>query len=127
MKFTTLSRAIAGLCLLAFASTESLGQVYDSGTANRGAYSAATVGTSASTIVAAGAARVFLDLFNTSATATVCINIGATATITGTQCAAGEITLPPLSNKTWEGSYVPSDAISAIASASGTQFAIGVK
>lgn len=91
------------------------------------AYSAATVGASDSTILAGSTATVFLDLINTSATATVCINLGATATISGTQCAAGEITLPPLWHRGWEGTFVPTDAVHAIASAASTQFTVGVK
>ena len=82
-----------------------------------GAYSSVTVGTSDSTIVAAGTAFYFLDIINASPSATICINFGATATISGTTCAAGEITLPPLWHRSWEGSFIPTDAIHAIASA----------
>ena len=96
-------------------------------TTGSGAYSAATVGTSASTILSASSASKFLDIENASASATVCVNFGGAATISGTQCAAGEITLPPLWSKSWEGSFVPTDAISAIASAGATQVTIGVK
>lgn len=96
-------------------------------TVGTGAYAAATVGASDSTVLAASTATVFLDLVNDSATATVCINLGATATITGTQCAAGEITLPPLWHRSWEGNFVPTDAVHAIASAASTQVAVGAK
>jgi hypothetical protein len=90
-----------------------------------GAYSSVTVGTSDSTILAASTAFYFLDLVNASATATICVNFGATATISGTQCAAGEIALPPLWQRSWEGSFVPTDAVHAIASAASTPAAVG--
>ena len=92
-----------------------------------GAYTAATIGTSDQTILAAGSAYYFLDLVNDSATATVCINFGATATIAGTSCSAGEITLPPLWHRSWEGSFIPTDTLHAIASAASTPASIGAK
>lgn len=96
-------------------------------TNSSGAYGSATVGTSASTIITAAACKVFCEVVNNSQTATVCINVGATATISTGVCAAGEITLPPLWHRSWEGSYVPSDAISAIASSGSTPVATGAK
>jgi len=96
-------------------------------TNSSGAYSAVTIGTTASTIITAGACKVFCDIVNDSPTATICISVGSTATITGSACAAGEITIPPLWHRSWEGSYVPSDAISAIASSSSTPGAVGAK
>lgn len=93
-----------------------------------GSYSSATVGTTDAVIVAAASpATRFLDIYNDSATATVCINFGATATISGTTCAAGEITLPPLWHRSWENSFVPSDAIHAISSAAATPVTVGVR
>jgi hypothetical protein len=92
-----------------------------------GAYAPATVGTTDSTILAASTAAVFLDLVNNSPSATICINFGATATISGTTCAAGEVTLPPLWAKTYEADYVPTDAIHAIASAASTPASVGAK
>ena len=92
-----------------------------------GAYSAVTIGASDSTILAAGSAFYILDIINDSPTATVCINLGATATISGTNCSAGEITLPPLWHRSWEGSFIPSDAIHAISSSSSTPASVGVK
>jgi hypothetical protein len=95
-------------------------------TTGTSAYSPATVGTTDSTIVAAGTASKFLDLINVSATATICINFGAAAaTITGSQCAAGEITLPPLFHRSWESNFVPTDAVHAIASAAATPATVG--
>lgn len=96
-------------------------------TNSAGAYSAQTVGTSASTIIVASACKVFCDVYNTSSTATICINVGAAATISNGSCAAGEITLPPLWHRSWEGTYVPSDAVSAIASAASTPATVGAK
>lgn len=94
-------------------------------TTGTGGYSAATVGTTDGTI--GSAPTLFLDIVNVSNTATVCLNLGATATIAGTQCAAGEIALSPGWHRSWEGSFVPSDTVHAIASAAGTQVAVGVK
>ena len=96
-------------------------------TTGTGAYSAVTVGTTDSTIVTASTAAVLLDVVNNSSTATICLNLGATATITGTACAAGEITLPPLWHRSWEGTFVPTDAVHAIASAASTLASVGVK
>jgi hypothetical protein len=102
-----------------------------------GSYSGLTVGATDSIIVpsigstslSGTAASRFLDIANQSATATVCLNFGAVATISGTACAAGEITLPPLPNqasdKTWQNNFVPSDVIHAIASAASTPITVG--
>lgn len=92
-----------------------------------GAYSGATIGVTDSTILAASTATVFLDLVSDSPTATICINFGSAATITGTTCAAGEYTIPPLWHRSWEGSFIPTDAIHAIASAASTPATVGVK
>ena len=92
-----------------------------------GAYASATVGTTDSTILAAGTAYYLLDLINDSPSATICINFGATATISGTSCAAGEITLSPLWHRSWEGSFIPTDAVHAIASAASTPVSVGAK
>jgi hypothetical protein len=97
-----------------------------------GNYSPATVGTSASTIVATagGNARYLVDIINLSGSATVCLDVGGTATISGSTCAAGEIPLAPGARQTWPqgaAGFVPSDAISAIASASATAMTVGLK
>lgn len=92
-----------------------------------GSYHAATITASDTTPVAASTAVYFLDLRNLSPTATVCINFGATATITGTQCAAGEIAISPLANVSWSGNFVPADAVHAIASAASVPFTYGAK
>lgn len=97
-------------------------------TNSAGAYSAITIGSSASTIVAATACKVFCDVVNNSATATVCLNVGGTATApTAGVCPAGEIGLPPGWHRSWEADYVPSDAISAISSAASTPATVGAK
>jgi hypothetical protein len=97
-----------------------------------GSYAGFTVGTTDSTIVPSigsngSAASRFLDIANLSATATVCINFGAPATIATTTCAAGEIAIGPLGTKTWQNSFVPSDVIHAIASAASTPVTVGVR
>jgi len=73
--------------------------------------------------LAAGQASIFLDLVNESATATVACALGATAVLNG----AGSITLPPLWHRSWEGTFVPTDAVNCIASAGSTPATIGVK
>lgn len=98
------------------------GDVFSSG----GNFSAQTIGgTSATVLVASG--RVFLEVDNLSSTATVCIAFGLTATISTAQCAAGEIALLPNTRKSWEGNFVPADAISLIASAAGAQVTVGAR
>ncbi len=93
-----------------------------------GFYTAATIGIADATILAAETASRFLDIRNNSATATICVNFGATATITGSVCSAGEVTIAPLSRQLWGASdVVPSDAIHAVASAASTPATIGVK
>jgi hypothetical protein len=95
--------------------------------AAQNAYAAVTVGTSDSVILSGGGSYHFLDIVNNSASATVCINFNATATISGTSCSTGEIALPPLWHRSWEGSFVPTDAIHAIASAASTPASVGAK
>lgn len=92
-----------------------------------GAYSATTVGTTDDPIISAGALFYFLDIVNNSPTATICVNFGAAATISGTTCGAGEVTLPPLWHRSWENSFLPTDAIHIIASATSTPITVGAK
>ncbi|HEY1805999.1 MAG TPA: hypothetical protein VGG45_16115 [Terracidiphilus sp.] len=103
------------------------GTVVSAPTNSAGAYSGVTVGTSSGSILAASTAKVFADFHNQSPTATICISTTNPATITGTACAAGEITLPPLWDKSFEGTYVPSDQWFAIASAASTPLTVGAK
>lgn len=115
-------RTLAALAII-LAAVPALGQQF-----GPGSYAAFTVGTGDGIIVAAtNPGSKFLDIVNQSPTATVCINFGAAATITGTACAAGEYTLPPLWHRSWENSFVPSDVIHAIASAASTPVTVGVK
>lgn len=122
MKFKS---ALLGICVcMAFAlfSVPSYAVV-----ASAGNYSAVTIGTSSTQVVKPAKAEGFLDIYNDSATATVCCMAGAAATITGTACAAGEITLPALWHRSWENNYVPTDPIYCISSAASTPLTIGVK
>ena len=126
MKFHGLLLATL-LCALSTIPTRA-----QTGAFGTGSYAGLTVGASDSIIVPSignngTAASRFLDIQNESATATVCINFGAAATITGTACAAGEITIAPLGSKTWQNSFVPSDVIHAIASAASTPVTVGVR
>jgi hypothetical protein len=108
-------------------ATSGGGTITATPTKGTGAYTSATVGTTDSTILAASTAVVFLDVVNTSPSATICVNVGATATISGTACAAGEVSLPPLWHRSWEGTFIPTDAIHAIASAASTPATVGAK
>jgi hypothetical protein len=92
-----------------------------------GAYGSATIGTSDSIILNAGSAFYLLDIVNLSSTATICLSFGAAATISGATCAAGEIALPPLWHRSWEGALIPTDALHAIASAASTPASVGAK
>lgn len=90
-----------------------------------GSYAPVTIGTGDSVILGAGVAFYYLDVISGSPTATICINLGAPATITGSVCAPGEITIPPLWHRSWEGNFVPVDAVHAIASAGATPATVG--
>ena len=95
--------------------------------AGSGAYVSATIGVSDAILLSAGAGAYFLDVANLSATATICISFGSTATISGSQCAAGEIALPPLWHRSWEGTFVPTDAVHEISNGAATPMSVGVK
>lgn len=88
-----------------------------------GAYSSASIGATSAQCVAANAAKTFLDIVNDSPTATMAIAFGGPAVING----AGSYTLPPLWHRSWEGTFVPTDAVNCIASVAGTPATIGVK
>ena len=92
-----------------------------------GAYGAGAAGIADATVLPAGRAAYFLDIVNVSATATVCVAFGVAATISANQCSAGEIVLPPLWHRSWEGAFVPTDAVHVISSAAGTPISIGAK
>lgn len=86
-------------------------------------YTSATVTASSTQMLAAATTRAFLDLFNASTTATIACNLGGTAVING----AGSITIPPGWHYSWDGTYVPADAVNCIASAGSTPMTIGSK
>lgn len=100
-----------------------------SGGAGVATYSPLTLGTSDAVVVSS--ATGYVDIFNVSNSATVCLAFaGVTATISGTQCSAGEYSLPPLWRHSWpEGGsgVLPGFPIHGIASAAGTQVSVGVK
>jgi hypothetical protein len=111
---------LAGLTLAIFLSAAAQAQSYIAGT---GTYSSVTVGTSSAQALAAGSASKFLDIMNESASATIACAFGATAVING----GGSITFPPGWHRSWEGSFVPTDAVNCIASGASTPATIGVK
>lgn len=78
-----------------------------------------TAGTS-SALALAGATRVYLKICNESASKFIAYKFGAAAVLN----AAGSMTLLPFGCDTYESSYVPSDAVNAIASAAATPITI---
>jgi len=92
-------------------------------TRNTGAYAAATITNSSAQALAAATAVTFLDIVNESATATIACNFGGTAVING----AGSITIPPNWHRSWEGSFVPTDAVNCISSVASSAATIGAK
>lgn len=90
-----------------------------------GAYNPATIGASSGQVLAAGVAKVFLDLVNPSTTATIACAFGIPAVING----AGSITLSPLWHRSWPdgAGYVPGDVVNCIASAGSTPMTVGAK
>jgi hypothetical protein len=89
-------------------------------TSGMGSVSSCTVGTSSAQCVAAAASRVTMAIDNESTTATIACNFGGTAALN----AAGSWTIPPGDTRTWNGSFVPADAINCIASAASTPVTI---
>lgn len=82
------------------------------------AVSTATVGTSASQILAAATARrLNLSVCNVSASATVAVSLGSTVPALNT---AGSWTLNSGQCIAWDGLFVPSDSLHAIASVANT-------
>ena len=97
-----------------------------------GGMSPATVGVTAAQVLAAGAGTQSREFFNISNTATICLSFGGTPTITGTQCGGTGAIVPiaPLQAIWWPtatGGLVPTDAVSAIASAASTPLTIEIK
>lgn len=86
------------------------------------AVSTATVGTSASQILAAATSRrLNLSVCNVSASATVAVSLGTTAPALNT---AGSWTLNSGQCIAWDGLFVPSDSLHAIASAANTPLTV---
>lgn len=86
-----------------------------------GSAAAVTVGTSsAQALPPAALSRRFLAIDNESPTATVACAFGAAAAISS----AGSFTIPPQNTRTWDGTFVPSDAVNCIASAGATPVTI---
>lgn len=88
-----------------------------------GAYGGVTVTNTSTEMVPAGTAIVFLQIKNESPTATIACNLGLPAVING----AGSITLTPGGSATWDGSYVPGDAVNCISSAASSPATIGAQ
>ena len=87
-----------------------------------GGFSGTLVGTSATPVLAARVApQRDLTLRNESTSASIAVAFGAQPFLN----TAGSITLGPGDSLNWSGSYVPLDAINAIASAAGAQLTIG--
>lgn len=88
------------------------------------AYQAYTIGTTAVSVIPSGHPTIFLDFVNDSTTATIaCAPSYATPAIG----AAGSITIPPQWHRSWEGSFIPSDIWSCVASAASTPVTVGYK
>lgn len=82
-----------------------------------GSTDAVTVGTTSSQALAAAAGiRRFLAIDNESMTAAIACAFGGAAALN----TAGSWTIPPGMTRTWNGTFVPSDAVNCIASAAGT-------
>ena len=97
-----LTRAVlAASALVLLMSGALIPAAANGGPLQAGSVSAATVGTSSTTVLSANVASLYLEFINVSATATICLQAGtAAATIATAQCAAGEIPLPPLAHET---------------------------
>lgn len=78
-----------------------------------GSTTAVTVTSTSGQALAAAASRKFLFIGNESTTATIACNLGGTAVAN----TAGNYTIPPNSGRTWDGTFVPSDAVNCISSA----------
>jgi len=95
-------------------TTSSGGTVTPAPYSATGKYHNATVTTSSAPLSAA-ATRVYLDIVNQDSSATLTCNAGSAAVVGG----AGSIDIPPKWHRSWEGVFVPADAINCISS-SGT-------
>ena len=88
-----------------------------------GAYSTPSIGTSSAQALPASVASLFLDITNQSTYAVIACAFGQAAVISG----AGSFTLQPGASKTFQGSFVPTDALNCISTYAATPATIGVK
>lgn len=78
-----------------------------------GSTTAVTVTSTSGQALAAAVTRRFLYIGNESTTATIACNLGGTAILN----TAGNYTIPPNTGRTWDGTFIPSDAVNCISSA----------
>jgi Zn-dependent alcohol dehydrogenase len=110
-------QTLAGLPVMGPVSPTNPLPVVTSPNSTTGSTTAVTVGTSsAQALAAAVSVRRFLAIDNESTTAAVACAFGATAALN----TAGSWTIPPGMTRTWNGTFVPSDAVNCIAGAAGT-------
>ena len=95
------------------------GSVTPTPTSSAATTTAASVGVASAQALASGT-RVYLAFKNESTSAFVACTLEATAALN----TAGSITLPPYASWAWEGSYIPSNALSCIASGAATPLTI---
>ncbi|HEV2303336.1 MAG TPA: hypothetical protein VGR91_17350 [Stellaceae bacterium] len=81
-----------------------------------GSVTAVTLGTISTQVLAAVTSRKFLSIDNESASAAIACALGTAAAIN----AAGSFTIEPGWTRTWDGSFVPSDAVNCIAASGST-------
>jgi hypothetical protein len=81
-----------------------------------GSVTAVTLGTGSTQVLAAVTSRKFLAIDNESTSAAIACAFGATASID----TAGSFTIQPGLTRTWDGSFVPSDAVNCVAAAGAT-------
>lgn len=96
------------------AGTANIGKVTPAPTNAAGTVSSKTVTNSSASFLSASAATLFLLIKNEDTSASIALNFAAGTAVLNT---AGNITLGPGQSITFDGSYVPSGAITAISSA----------
>lgn len=89
-----------------------------------GAYNPATITNSSTQVLAAGIASAMLDIVNESTTATIACAFGVSAAVIN---GAGSITIPPGWHRSWEGFFVPTDAVNCISSVASSAASVGAK
>lgn len=115
-------QTIAGLPVMGPVSPSNPLPVVTSPNSTTGSTTAVSVGTtSAQVLAAAVSVRRFLAIDNESATVAVACAFGTTAALNS----AGSWTIPPGMTRTWNGTFVPSDALNCIANATATPVTIG--